>query len=90
MKELQLAVKGMHCAACSSRIESVVGGMDGVEKASVNLAAETMALRWDEGAQSFEEIAERVSGMGLALNPSVHIRIFLKKTELKRWHAWQL
>lgn len=67
MKELQLAVKGMSCAACSSRIENVVGGMDGVEKASVNLAAETMELRWDEGAHSFEEIAERVSGMGFGL-----------------------
>lgn len=67
MKELKLAIKGMHCAACSSRIENVVGGMDGVEKASVNLAAETMELHWDENAHSFEEIAERVSTMGFGL-----------------------
>jgi len=67
MKELKLSVKGMHCAACSSRIENVVGGMDGVEKAAVNLAAETMELHWDEGEHSFEEIAERVSGMGFGL-----------------------
>lgn len=67
MKELKLVVKGMHCAACSSRIEKVVGGMDGVEKAAVNLAAETMELHWDEDEHSFEEIAERVSGMGFGL-----------------------
>ena len=67
MKELKLSVKGMHCAACSSRIENVVGGMDGVEKVAVNLAAETMELHWDEGEHSFEEIAERVSGMGFGL-----------------------
>jgi Cu+-exporting ATPase len=67
MKELKLVVKGMHCAACSSRIEKVVGGMDGVEKAAVNLAAETMVLHWDEEKHSFEEIAERVSGMGFGL-----------------------
>ena len=67
MKELKLAVKGMHCAACSSRIENVLGGMDGVEKAAVNLAAETMELHWDESSHSFEEIAERVSGMGFGL-----------------------
>ncbi|MEA3469083.1 MAG: heavy metal translocating P-type ATPase [Thermodesulfobacteriota bacterium] len=67
MKKLQLAVKGMHCAACSSRIENVVGGMDGVEKASVNLAAETMELHWDANVHSFAEITERVSGMGFEL-----------------------
>jgi len=67
MKELKLAVKGMHCAACSSRIENVVGKMEGVEKASVNLAAETMELVWDASTHSFEEIAERVDGMGFGL-----------------------
>ena len=67
MKELKLSVKGMHCAACSSRIEKVVGGMEGVEKASVNLATETMELQWDDGAHSFDDIAERVSGMGFGL-----------------------
>ena len=79
MKELQLAVQGMHCAACSSRIENVVGGMDGVETASVNLAAETMELYWDESAHSFEEIAERVSGMGFGLESiSAHQDLFEK------------
>ncbi|HID69686.1 MAG TPA: heavy metal translocating P-type ATPase, partial [Desulfobacterales bacterium] len=67
MKELKLSVKGMHCAACSSRIEKVVGDMEGVEKASVNLAAETMELHWDDATHSFEDIAERVSGMGFGL-----------------------
>ncbi|AGF78823.1 copper/silver-translocating P-type ATPase [Desulfocapsa sulfexigens DSM 10523] len=67
MKNLKLAVKGMHCAACSSRIEKVVGGMDGVVRASVNLATETMELQWDETQQSFDEIAERVAGMGFEL-----------------------
>ncbi len=67
MKKIKLVVKGMHCAACSSRIENVVGSMDGVENASVNLAAETMDLYWDESAHSFEEIAERVKGLGFEL-----------------------
>lgn len=67
MKELRLTVKGMHCAACSSRIENVVGTMDGVEKASVNLAAETMELHWDESVHSFEEIVDRVGTLGFAL-----------------------
>jgi len=67
MKKLKLSVTGMHCAACSSRIEKVVGAMEGVDKASVNLAAETMELAWNENEHSFEEISERVSGMGFGL-----------------------
>jgi P-type Cu+ transporter len=67
LKKLKLAVKGMHCAACSSRIEKVVGSMDGVETAAVNLAAETMELHWDDSVHSFPEISGRVSGMGFEL-----------------------
>lgn len=67
MEKQKLAVKGMHCAACSSRIENVVGGMDGVARASVNLAAETMELHWDKSVHSFDEIAQRVSEMGFGL-----------------------
>lgn len=67
MQERQLTVKGMHCAACSSRIERVAGNMDGVERAAVNLAAETMDLVWDENIHTFEEIAERIQALGFEL-----------------------
>ena len=66
-QELNVKVKGMHCAACSSRIERVVGAMAGVDRVAVNLAAETMELVWDEEKVSFEEIAERVRGLGFEL-----------------------
>ena len=36
---LQFDIGGMHCAACSSRIERVLSQMPGIEKASVNLAS---------------------------------------------------
>ena len=65
--ELQAKIKGMHCAACSSRIERVVGGLAGVEQASVNLATETIALRWDETILSLADIAERINDLGFEL-----------------------
>lgn len=67
MKKVKLAVKGMHCAACSSRIEKVVGTMEGVDNVSVNLAAETMELAWDTSVQSFGDISGRVKEMGFEL-----------------------
>ncbi|WP_300882829.1 heavy metal-associated domain-containing protein, partial [uncultured Desulfovibrio sp.] len=38
---LRFDIGGMHCAACSSRIERVVGRMDGVDRISVNLPTAT-------------------------------------------------
>jgi Cu+-exporting ATPase len=62
-----VAVKGMHCAACSSRIERVVGKMEGVQRAAVNLAAESVELVWDSDVLSFEAIAGRVKELGFEL-----------------------
>ncbi|WP_279586584.1 heavy metal translocating P-type ATPase [Nitratidesulfovibrio liaohensis] len=38
---LRYAVSGMHCAACSARIERAVGQMEGVAAVTVSLATET-------------------------------------------------
>ena len=67
LQTIQIDVKGMHCAACSSRIERVVGALDGVERAAVNLAAETMELSWDENTIPYDEIAAQVAGLGFEL-----------------------
>ena len=67
MKQMRIDVKGMHCAACSSRIERVLSGMPAVEKVSVNLATEAMELLWDETVSGLGEIAERVKELGFEL-----------------------
>ena len=67
MKQMRIDVKGMHCVACSSRIERVLSGMRGVEQVSVNLATETMDLLWDETISGLGEIAERVKELGFEL-----------------------
>jgi len=63
-KTLTLNVTGMHCAACSSRIEKIIGTMDGVEEVSVNLATETAKLVFDEQKVSFDQLVTRVSQLG--------------------------
>jgi len=64
MQTIQAQIKGMHCAACSGRIERVVGGMDGVESANVNLAAETLDLTYDENVLTTEAVGERIKDLG--------------------------
>ncbi len=65
---LQAPVEGMHCAACSARIERVVGAMDGVREVSVNLASETLNLAYDPEALSPGDVAGRVADLGFTLN----------------------
>ena len=81
MDELQkktLAVKGMSCASCSARIEKVLAVQDGIQTVSVNLAAETMEVGWDDSILSLKDIAERVSDLGFELEiPSSDVTLDL-------------
>jgi Cu+-exporting ATPase len=81
MDDLQkktLAVKGMTCASCSARIEKVLAAQDGIQSVSVNLAAETMEVEWDNSILSLEDIAQRVSGLGFELEiPSSEVSLDL-------------
>ena len=81
MDELQkktVAVKGMSCASCSARIEKVLAGQEGIQSVSVNLAAETMEVEWDDSTLSLEDIADRVSGLGFELEiPSSEVTLDL-------------
>jgi Cu+-exporting ATPase len=57
-------IKGMHCAACSSRVEKAVSGLTGVREASVNLATERMSVDYDPQSLDEEQIASAVSQAG--------------------------
>ena len=69
---LRFDISGMHCAACSSRIERVVGRMEGVEKISVNLAAASAEVWPGDGQDSDlqQKIMERVAALGFSAAPA--------------------
>ena len=64
MKEVRFQVTGMSCAACSARIEKVLGKMDGVEEANVNLATETTTVQYDSKRVAAQDIKEKVEKIG--------------------------
>ncbi|MDH3393478.1 MAG: heavy metal translocating P-type ATPase, partial [Desulfobulbaceae bacterium] len=61
---LEFRIKGMHCASCSSRIERVVGGIEGVNAAQVNLATATGSFRFDPMVVSRRRIRETIQELG--------------------------
>ena len=60
---LELAISGMTCAACSTRLEKVLNRLPGVE-ASVNLATERATLRFAPGALTLEAATAAVERAG--------------------------
>ncbi len=61
---LDVLIQGMSCAACSARIEKVVGGLPGVVAAQVNLAAATGSFRFDPELISRRMIRETINELG--------------------------
>ncbi len=59
-----LKVTGMTCAACASRIERVVGKVDGVTSVSVNLATEKMTVEADDSKVTLDDITKSVEKAG--------------------------
>lgn len=64
MNKDTLKITGMTCAACSARIEKVIGKMEGVEEISVNLATEKALISYDPGKTSLPLITERIEKAG--------------------------
>ncbi|MBF0787896.1 MULTISPECIES: heavy metal translocating P-type ATPase [unclassified Streptococcus] len=57
-------VKRMSCASCAMAIENSVGKLDGVEEATVNLATESLYVRYDASVQSAATIQQAVKEAG--------------------------
>ncbi|KHK02307.1 heavy metal translocating P-type ATPase [Desulfovibrio sp. TomC] len=68
-KSVTIPVGGMHCAACSTRIERVLAAMDGIDQVSVNLADGSLHLQYDPEAAPLDAIAARVADLGFTLGP---------------------
>lgn len=54
-------VTGMSCAACSTRVEKAVGGLDGVSSCAVSLLTNSMSV---EGSATNDEIIKAVENAG--------------------------
>jgi Cu+-exporting ATPase len=65
---LDLAISGMTCAACSTRLEKVLNRLPGVE-ARVNLATKKTRLRFTPGIASLDTVLATVTKAGFSAAP---------------------
>ncbi|HJO74837.1 MAG TPA: heavy metal translocating P-type ATPase [Rhodospirillales bacterium] len=67
IKSISLPVAGMTCASCVGRVEKVLGGLDGVSNASVNLTTEKASVDYDPANTGPEAIAEAIEKTGFSV-----------------------
>jgi len=90
-QKLEMKVGGMHCAACSTRIEKVIGDLAGVEGCSVNLATEQAKLHFDSSVITLKDIKNAIGRLGFSASLKTdandsedEIKVFQDKLELMR------
>lgn len=66
---LALPIAGMSCAACASRLERVLGRLDGVKDVAVSLASERATLTIEPRATEIAGVLEAIEGAGFSVRP---------------------
>ncbi len=64
MKQVNLPISGMTCASCVVHVEGGLSGVQGVEKASVNLANERATVQFDPDKTGIGEMVAAVRDVG--------------------------
>ncbi|MFC4801826.1 heavy metal translocating P-type ATPase [Neobacillus sp. GCM10023253] len=67
MEKVEFDITGMTCAACANKIEKRLNKLEGVEKATVNLALETAVVEYNPEQVSVSEMKETINKLGYTL-----------------------
>ena len=82
-EKAEFAITGMTCAACSTRIEKGLNKLEGVTKASVNLALETASVEYSPSQIDPQDITQRVEKLGYGAKLKSEEKKKSKATEKK-------
>jgi len=81
----ELAVGGMHCSACATRIQKTLGRLPAVASASVNLATTRAFVSYDPARLDTDQICSAVSAVGYSAAPVVADRPERRDTDPDHW-----
>ncbi len=75
-KKIELKVSGMTCASCATNIEKSLSKLDGVIKAQVNLANETVSIEHDSNKLKLTDFEKAITDVGYdVINEKAVIKI---------------
>ena len=81
LSHIDLAVEGVSCAGCMSKIERGLSAIPDVTLARVNLTDRRVALEWKEGALDPARFIDRLAELGYKAYPFEPVRAEAAETE---------
>ncbi|MFD2673284.1 heavy metal translocating P-type ATPase [Marinicrinis sediminis] len=64
LKQMQMQIKGMTCAACANRIEKGLSRLEGVQQAHVNFAMEKASVAYEPSRVDGQQIEDKIKQLG--------------------------
>ncbi|TYQ29928.1 heavy metal translocating P-type ATPase [Pseudanabaena sp. UWO310] len=64
MEKMIMQLRGMHCAACATSIESMTSAMDGVISSNVNFAIAQIAIAYNPKKTNIDTIQKAIANLG--------------------------
>ncbi|MDQ0219968.1 copper-translocating P-type ATPase [Peribacillus cavernae] len=64
LKEAQIPISGMTCAACATRIEKGLNKIEGVDNATVNLALEKATVKYNPDVTKMDVFEKKINDLG--------------------------
>lgn len=83
-KKTDLAIGGMHCASCAMTIEKDISDLKGVDKISVNFAAEKANLQYDEDLVSLAGVIQEIQNLGYEAKEIKEVSDVVEEEKLAR------
>lgn len=68
-EQIALAVEGIYCPACMTRIERGLMDLEGVERARVNLSSHRLSVMWDPAQLKPQTLLDRLADLGYGAHP---------------------
>src|SRR5262245_31232257 len=82
---LDLAVEGVSCAGCMSKIERGLSAIPDVTRARINLTDRRLAVEWKKGAVDPAALIDRLAELGYKAYPFEPVRAELVEVEQSRF-----
>lgn len=82
-ERLDLAISGMTCAACATRIEKGLNKLQGISSANVNLATESATVDYQPGFVEPDAIIEKIHKLGYTATLKNDVQDEAKNKELR-------
>lgn len=87
LEKALVLVVGMHCASCVETIETALGKVEGVTRASVNFASERAHVEYDPQKVSRKELEKAIEGAGYGVLKEERERVDLKVIGMDNPHC---